>query len=138
MRQADDLLAVGGFGARWDHLGVAKDVVGEFRAYGPRISQVVDLDRRAAVRENPGPTIGGEAVEIDGDVGFRRPDHGSDPRFVEPRHVMEMIESTGDPAAHVVVHPRGQGIAGDLEPRPVMAFEQPGDQVGHRVLAEVR
>ena len=134
----DDLLVViHGFYVRNDNR-IRQDIVGGEGSHGPRIAEVVDLQGRAPAHEDPGPAEGREAVEVHGDVHAGLP-HVRDNDLVAPGgDIREPVAGRRHPATHVIVRVRRQGVAMDLEARTVMRLQEPRQELGDRVRAEVR
>src|SRR5262249_38189718 len=103
-----------------------------------RIAEIVDLDRRRPAREKLRTRVLSEAAEIDQDIDLLFLHPPRDVVDAERRAIDEFVERALQPSADVGAVVRPDRQAYDLESRPVMRFEQPSGQIGHRMLTKVR
>ena len=117
---------------------VAQKVIEFGQRHRADIAQIGDLHRRRFRPQDRRTRALGQPVQVDQDVDFI----GADARggglvgHLLDRHMM--IERRQHPGAHVAAIVAGGIIAPDLEARAVVAFQKLGDQVAHRMAAEIR
>ena len=113
------------------------DVIDEVRAHRTRIAKVVDLDRRRPAGDDRGPDIAGETVEIDKDINAIVVDRAGGVGIGHGYDINEPVERGGDPGPHWTAIVGAERIAEDFKLAPVVAFDEPRDQVGTRIFTEL-
>ena len=116
---------------------VGQDVIDVIGAHRSRIAEVIDLNRRRAPGEDAGARHRREAHQVDQDIDFQFGYQAGDPLGVVGRDVDEALESSLQAFADVrfVVRPERDGNG--FETRAVVALEDAGHEIGHRLFAKV-
>ena len=118
--------------------GVGDEIVDEIGAHGGGIAEVADLDGRGALGKNAGAAASGVAHQVHRDVDFKLAAEFGDGAIGQAADVDEAVHCRGDARAHLVAGIRAEGEAEDFKLAAVVAFEQPGHQVGDGVVAKIR
>ena len=77
------------------------------------------------------------AGQIDGDVDAVATGVLGNRLVGEWRHLMEMVRGPHDPGARLILDNRAMGIDMDLKARTIMQFQNPCNQPGHGMIADL-
>ncbi len=131
--KADDLLAVVALVSFGHDPAVGDQVIDIARAHRAGMAEIVHLHGRWPVREDSGPRVLGEALEVDSDIDLHLLDERRRGVVALVAHVDKAVECTLQAFAHPA---RIVGTERDrhrLEPRLVVGLEQSGREIGGRV-----
>src|SRR4029079_6832638 len=114
VRQVHDLLGIERLLVERQHGRIDDDIVKKIRADGPGETEIPDLDRGRAMREDDGPRILCVALEVDGYVDFVIAQRHCDLAITLVAHVMKGVERPLEPARNVTVAGRAKRHADHL------------------------
>src|SRR5580698_5318172 len=77
------------------------------------------------------------ALEVHGDIEFSISQQSSNVGIASGTHIVESIERLLQPGTHGALVVAAKGECRNLKPRSVMMFDEPGNQFGGGVLAEI-
>ena len=126
--QADDLFRIEGLGPGRDHDVICDDVIPGLGPQAARIAQVVDLDRRQALRKQIDPAAPGIALEVDRDVEVERSCQGDDLGIGQAADLVQAMDRCPDPGCRVRIRQGVEGKDVDLEPVAVVVVQDAAEQ----------
>ncbi len=135
--EANDLLGEMRLVAWGDQHGVGDDVIDPGRAERARIAEPLDLQGRRPRSEHRGEAAFRPSLQVDQDVDLVLGDAAGGLRLRPVADVDDAVEGVLEPPAVFIYRWRGEVIADDLEPLPVLRLDHPGDEVGGRMVAEI-
>src|SRR5215475_2662065 len=93
---------------KWQHNLIGDDVIDEVGPHCPGKSQIIDLDRRWAMRQDARAAVLRVALEIDRDIDLESTQELRNLGVAFRSHVKELIERRDQPRAHLAAVVRAE------------------------------